>query len=396
MVCRRGSRQTSGATQHGARHRRPSQQTDTVDRHTTRSNLKNKPSLEQLGFGNHFTDHMFIAEFESGKGWSEKGVVPYAPLALDPAAAVFHYGQALFEGLKAYRGKRDPVVFFRPEFNADRMNEGARRLCLPEVPKELFLRGLAEVVARDQDWLPQAPGALYIRPTLIGSEPFLGVRPSKKALFFVILSPVASYYKEGLSPLRIWVEEEYTRAAPGGLGATKAGANYASSLLAAERAKALGCAQVLWLDSRHHEDVEEVGTMNVFFKFKNEVVTPPLRGTILGGGTREAVLHLLRDQKISVSERPLKLKEILEAALSGDLEEMFGTGTAAVISPVGSLLRKSGPIQIADGHIGPLSRQLYERLTRMQYQDAEDPHGWVLTLDQLRQRSRAVAGPTKV
>lgn len=337
---------------------------------------KPRPSDEKLGFGQYFTDHMFVAEFEEGKGWSKGKIVPYAPFQIDPAASVLHYGQALFEGVKAFAQKDGSIKVFRPEFNADRMRMGAERLCLPQPPREFIVEGLKAALRADADWMPKTRGtSMYIRPTLIGTEGFLGVRPSRQAIFFVILSPVGRYYKEGSESVRIWIEKEDLRAAPGGLGHTKAGANYAASLRAALRAKDRGYAQVLWTDVTH-KFVEEVGTMNVFFKIADKILTPALNGSILEGGTRRACLELLRDQGMTVEERAVSLDEIRAAWTAGTLQEVFGTGTAAVVTPVECLATTDEVWELSKG-FGPTAKALYDRITAIQYGEQADQFGWL-------------------
>lgn len=340
-------------------------------------NPKQKPPAESLGFGRFFTDHMFLASYSTKKGWFNSRITPYEPLPLDPSASVLHYGQALFEGMKAFRHKDGSNVLFRPDFNWARMVEGAERLCMVAPPKELFIEGISALVDIDKDWVPQDDGcSLYIRPTLIGTEGFLGVRPAEEYLFFTILSPVASYYGEGTKPVKIWVEEEYLRAAPGGLGATKAAANYAGSLMAATKAKKNSYAQVLWLDVQR-EYVEEVGTMNVFFVFENEIITPSLEGTILGGGVRNSIITLLKSLNKPVVERKVKLQEIRDGAAKGTLKEIFGTGTAAVISPVGELAAKDWKLTINGNEMGPVSKFLYDELTGIQNGTKADKFHWL-------------------
>ncbi len=342
---------------------------------------KVKPDPNSLGFGKYFTDHMFTAKYSSEKGWHSAHIGEYKAFELDPGASVLHYGQALFEGMKAFRQKSGKIVLFRPEFNWKRMVAGADRLCMEAPPKDLFMQGIKELVKIDQEWIPNQPGSLYIRPTLIGTEAFLGVRPSNEILFFAILSPVSSYYAEGSAPINIWVETKYLRAAPGGLGATKAAANYAGSLKAALEAKKKGYAQVLWLDYLR-EHIDEVGTMNVFFVFENEIVTPSLEGTILGGGIRDSVIQLLKSWDLPIKERKLKLSEVLTASRNGTLKEAFGTGTAAVISPIGTLASESWKIQLTqDGKQGELSQQIYDELTGVQYGHREDKLGWMTDLN---------------
>lgn len=336
-----------------------------------------KTPSNQLGFGRVFSDHMFLMDHSDGK-WQSPRILPYGPLSMDPGASVLHYAQCLFEGMKAYRGRDGKVRLFRPKFNAQRMAKGAERLCMPSVPEDLFLQAIRKLVALDKDWVPDSSGAsLYIRPTLIGVESFLGVRPADKYLFFVITSPVGAYYAEGFNPVKIWVEQEYIRAAPGGLGAVKAGANYAASLTAFVQAKAKGFSQVLWLDALDRKNVEEVGTMNVFFRLKNEIVTPPLSGTILNGATRDCVIHLLKDWKLPLVERTISLEEVISAYDRGELLEVFGTGTAAVISPVGELSTTTRKIVPNDGKVGELTQRLFNELNAIQYGEKVDPYGWV-------------------
>lgn len=344
---------------------------------TRTSAPKTKPAASSLGFGRYFTDHMFLASYSKEKGWQDPRVVPYQPLAMDPGASVLHYGQALFEGMKAFRQKDGRCVMFRPQFNWRRMNAGAERLCMPALPEELFVEGVRALVKADQDWVPSESGcSLYIRPTLIGTEAFLGVRPAEEYLFFVILSPVSSYYSEGAKPVKIWIEEDYLRAAPGGLGATKAAANYAASLKAAVEAKKKGCAQVLWLDVTR-EYVEEVGTMNVFFVLDNEIVTPALDGTILGGGVRDSIIQVLKSWNLPMVERKIRLQELRDASAQGRLKEIFGSGTAAVISPVGELMSRDGRLIVNNNEMGPLAQRLYAELTGIQSGEKADSFGWL-------------------
>lgn len=336
-----------------------------------------KVPVEQLGFGKVFADHQFLMDYTGGR-WERPRIEPYGALSLEPGACVLHYSQCLFEGQKAFRAKSGKIRLFRPRFHAQRMAKGAVRLCMPSVPEELFLNAVRQLVQVDSDWVPSARGAsLYIRPTLIGTESFLGVRPAEKYLFFIITCPVGAYYAEGFNPIKIWVEEEYIRAAAGGLGAIKAGANYASSLKAAVDAKKKGYAQVLWLDARDHSHVEEVGTMNVFFRLKKEIVTPPLSGTILNGSTRDCVLQLLKSWGMPVVERPIAMSEVQGAHKAGDLLEVFGTGTAAVISPVGELATRENRMFIGEGKVGELTQRLFDEMTAIQYGEKPDAFGWI-------------------
>jgi branched-chain amino acid aminotransferase len=342
------------------------------------STSRTKVPVDKLGFGKYFTDHMFLLDYQDGR-WSRPRIEPYGPLSLEPGACVLHYSQCLFEGMKAFKGKSGKIRLFRPRFHAERFAKGARRLCMPSVAEEDFLAALRTLVKLDADWVPNSRGAsLYVRPTLIGTESFLGVRPAEKYQFFIIMSPVGAYYAEGFNPVKIWVEEEFTRAAPGGLGAVKAGANYAASMAASMAAKAKGYAQVLWLDAVEHRQIEEVGTMNVFFRFKGEVVTPPLEGTILNGATRDCVIRLLQDWGFNVRERKLALDEVIAGYKSGELLEAFGTGTAAVISPIGELATKSESLKLCpDGKAAELTQRLYDEITAIQYGEKHDPYGWV-------------------
>jgi len=336
-----------------------------------------KVEASKLGFGRVFSDHLFLADYHGGR-WQRPRIEPYGPLSLDPGACVLHYAQCLFEGMKAFRGTDGKTRLFRPEFHAARMAKGAERLCMPPVPVELFLESIRALVKLDRDWIPDAKGAsLYIRPTIIGTESFLGVRPSETYLFFVITSPVGAYYSEGFSPVKIWVEEEFIRAAPGGLGAVKAGANYAASLKAFVQAKEKGFSQVLWLDALERSQIEEVGTMNVFFRLKDEVVTPPLSGTILNGATRDCVIRLLKDWNMPLRERNISLDEVISAHKDGSLLEIFGSGTAAVISAVGELATSNYKIVPGNGQVGELTQRLFNEISGIQYGEKADPHGWV-------------------
>lgn len=336
------------------------------------------PADNTLGFGQVFTDHMFVADYTEGKGWHDARIVPYGPFSINPATLVLHYGQATFEGLKAFYAD-GKIQLFRPQANIERMNRSNARLCIPEIPVDLHLEAIKQLVALEKSWVPKSSGtALYIRPTVIATEAFLGVHVSSNYIFFIILSPVGAYYKEGLAPVKIMVEDEYIRAARGGLGEAKTPANYAASLLAAEKAKHRGFTQVLWLDGVERKWIEEVGTMNIFFKIDGEVITSNLTGTILPGVTRDSVLTLCRDWGLKVSERRLSIDEVMAAAKNGKLEEVFGTGTAAVISPVGSLTYKDETVQVNKGVMGPLAQRLYDTITGIQYGKLPDPHNWIV------------------
>src|SRR5215813_8923532 len=343
---------------------------------------KPKPKDADLGFGSVFTDHMFVADFQEEKGWYDPRIEPYGPLSLDPAAAVLHYAQAIFDGLKAFRGKDGRVLLFRPQKHVERMNHSARRLCIPEVDPELGLQSLVDVVRVDQEWVPSSVGtALYIRPTIVATEPFLGVRPAKQYVYFVILSPVGAYYKEGMNPVKIRVEDKYVRAVEGGLGGAKTGANYAASLRAAEEAHAAGFTQVLWLDGAQRKYVDEVGTMNIMMRIGDEVLTPPLAtGTLLPGVTRDSVLTLLREWGVPVSERPITIDEVIQTAHRGTLREVWGTGTAAVISPVGELAYKGERLVIGGGRTGELTQKLYDAIVGIQYGKVPDTRSWTVAV----------------
>jgi branched-chain amino acid aminotransferase len=343
---------------------------------------KPRPSDDNLVFGRVFTDHMALADWDESQGWTDPRVVPYGNFSLDPAAAVFHYGQAIFDGLKAFRTADGRVRLFRADRHCRRLADGAARLCMPSVNPEWMLELLVGLVRADRDWVPASPGtALYLRPTLIATEPFLGVRPSSRCLFFIIGSPVGPYQGAAFAPAKIWVEDQFVRAAPGGLGAVKAGANYVASLLAAEEAKKRGFDQVLWTDAVAHRHLEEVGTMNLVVVIGDEIVTPALDGTILGGVTRDSVLTLCRDWGLRVSERRVAVDELLDAERSGHLREVFGCGTAAVITPVGQLGWKDRTLVINGGQPGALAKRLFSAITDIQYGRTPDTHGWITEVD---------------
>ncbi|BAU28330.1 branched chain amino acid aminotransferase [Aneurinibacillus soli] len=338
---------------------------------------KTKPDQQNLGFGKHFTDHMFLMNYTAGEGWHDARIVPYAPLSLDPAAMVFHYGQAVFEGLKAYKTEGGRVLLFRPDQNLERLNISNERLSIPQIDEALVLEGIKELVRTDADWIPTAEGtSLYIRPFIIATDAALGVHPSPQYLLIVILSPVGAYYPEGLKPVKINVESEYVRAVRGGTGVAKTAGNYAASLRAQEEAEKQGYAQVLWLDGVEKKYIEEVGSMNVFFKINGEVVTPALNGSILSGVTRRSIIQILQDKEIPVVERRISIEELYEASVNGTLEEAFGTGTAAVISPIGELNWEDKQITINKGEIGQVSQELYDTLTGIQNGKVKDTFGW--------------------
>jgi branched-chain amino acid aminotransferase len=332
-----------------------------------------------LVFGTIFTDHMFVMDYETGKGWNNPRVTEYAPLSLDPSAMVFHYGQEMFEGLKAYKTEDGRILLFRPDKNIERANNTNKRICIPEIPQEDFLQALKTIVSVDQEWIPTKPGtSLYIRPFIIATDPFLGVRPSDTYKFIIILSPVGPYYKEGLNPVKIWIEDEYVRAVKGGIGEAKTGGNYVASLASQVKAHDAGYSQVLWLDGVHRKYIEEVGAMNIFFKINGVVVTPELNGSILPGVTRNSCIALCKEWGLPVEERKISIEEIYEASVAGTLEEVWGTGTAAVVSPVGQLRWNEHIMQIQDGGIGAISQKLYDTVTGIQTGVLEDSLNWTV------------------
>ncbi len=337
-----------------------------------------RPSESELGFGKYFADHMVLLEYVAPKGWGEPRVVPYGPLSIDPSAAVLHYAQAMFDGMKGFRQQDGRVALFRLDDHVRRMVGGAPRLGIPPVDAEVIRESILTLVSTDKDWVPSAPAtALYIRPVIIATEPFLGVRPAQRYLFYIITSPVGAYYVGGLKPVKIWVETESVRAVRGGIGAVKAAANYAMSLKTGEDARQRGYDQVLWLDAHDHRYAEEVGTMNLFVQIGDEIITPPLGGTILAGITRDSVLRILRDWGMRVSERPLALDDLLAASKQDTLKEVFGCGTAAVISAVAELGYADGRLTIGGGNAGPLAEKLYKTITDIQYGRIADKYGWL-------------------
>mgnify|MGYP003290011235 CR=1 FL=1 len=342
---------------------------------------KEKPDQSKLGFGKIFTDHMFIMNYTEGKGWHDPRIEPYHNLELSPASMVFHYGQEMFEGLKAYRGADGKARLFRPDMNGKRTNDTNKRLCIPELPVEDFVEAVKAVVKVDEDWIPTAPAtSLYIRPFIIATDDFLGVAPSKTYLFIIILSPSGAYYESGLAPVGIWIEDDYVRAVKGGIGFAKTGGNYAASLAAQVKAHDGGYSQVLWLDGVERKYIEEVGAMNIFFKIDGKVVTPALSGSILPGITRNSVITLCKEWGLEVEERKISVDELIEAQKTGKLEECFGSGTAAVISPVGTLRYKDDVMTIGNGETGELSQKLYDTVTGIQNGTVEDKFGWVVNV----------------
>ncbi|MFP3389438.1 branched-chain amino acid aminotransferase [Brevibacillus sp. SIMBA_040] len=338
---------------------------------------KEKPATDKLGFGVHFTDHMFTMDYTEGKGWHDPQIVPYSPLSLDPAAMVFHYGQAVFEGLKAYRNKEGKVWLFRPDQNFKRMNRSLERLSMPLVDEEFMVDALKKLVATDKDWIPTESGmSLYIRPFVIATEPCFGVRASHTYKLIILLSPVGAYYAGGMNPVKIYVENNYVRAVRGGTGNAKVAGNYAGCLKAQVEAKEKGYEQVLWLDGVENKYIEEVGSMNVFFKVKGEVWTPALNGSILEGITRDSTIALLKDWGVPVIEKRISIEDLYTAYTNGELEEAFGTGTAAVISPIGDLNWNGHQMIINGEKTGELTTKLYETMTGIQYGEKEDKFGW--------------------
>ena len=344
----------------------------------TKSNQRKEiPNPDQLGFGTIFTDHMFMMNYSNEKGWHDAQILPYGPIAFDPSMMVLHYGQETFEGLKAYKGKDEKIYLFRPEENAKRLNASNKRLCIPEIPVDVFIQSIEELVKIDHRWIPNGVGtALYIRPFVFATDASLKVHPANTYKYMVILSPVGAYYKEGLNPVKIHVEEKYVRASVGGVGFAKTGGNYGAGLLAQEKAIEYGCSQVLWLDSKEHQYIEEVGTMNVFFVIDDILVTPALSGSILPGITRDSVIQIAKNLGIPVEERKIDIREIIRASNEGRITEVFGTGTAAVISPVGTLIYQGNEYIFNEGRIGKVSQQMYDLITQIQLGEKDDPYGF--------------------
>jgi len=343
---------------------------------------KAKPKDQNnLGFGKIFTDHMFIMDYDLTKGWNNPRIEPFHNIELSPAAMVFHYGQEMFEGLKAYKTDDGRVLLFRPDKNIERANQSNKRLMIPQIPDDVFMDALKTLVKVDEDWIPTAEGtSLYIRPFVIATAPYLGVRPSPEYKFIIILAPSGAYYPEGLAPVKIWIEDEYVRAVRGGIGFTKTGGNYVATMAAQVKAHEEGYAQVLWLDGVERKYVEEVGAMNVMFKINGEVVTPALTGSILPGVTRKSCVELLSKEGYNVSERLLSIDELAAAMENGTLEEAWGCGTAAVISPIGELCYKGKKYIINNGEIGEVTQHLYDTLTDIQWGRSEDIFGWTVPI----------------
>lgn len=339
--------------------------------------LKAKPAIDGIPFGSYFTDHMFIMNYDEGKGWHDPRIVPYGNFSLEPSCMVFHYAQEIFEGMKAYRSDNGEILLFRPTENISRMSKSAERMCIPQVPEELFLEALKELVALDAEWVPSEPDtSLYIRPFIIATDAHLGVHASKSYLFAIICSPVGSYYPEGLNPVKIMIENQDVRAVRGGTGYTKCGGNYAASIRAGERAEKQGYSQVLWLDGVERRYIEEVGAMNVMFKIGGKIVTPELSGSVLPGITRKSAIELLESWGYEVEQRLFSVNELVEAADNGTLEEAWGTGTAAVVSPIGEICFENKKHEICNGKIGPVTQKLYDELTGIQWGRCADSFGW--------------------
>jgi branched-chain amino acid aminotransferase len=338
---------------------------------------------DKLGFGKILTDHMLQIKYFPEEGrWNEPEITPVQNLVLHPATMVLHYGQQVFEGLKAFSGQNEDDIFlFRPDMNISRFNKSCGRLCIPAIDPALFMDQMCRLIRIDRDWIPRARGtSLYIRPTVIATDPYLGVRTSKEYLFYIIMSPVGAYYPEGFQPVKILVTDKYIRACPGGLGEAKTAANYAASILAAEEAHEAGFTQVLWLNALDKASIEEVGTMNIFFRINDEIITPELEGTILPGVTRDSVIHYARHLGLKATERVIKIDEVASAAENGRLQEIFGSGTAAVISPVSHFRYKGKDYQVADGKTGKIASTLFDDITRMQTGEKPDPFGWVVNI----------------
>ena len=344
-----------------------------------REQLKEKPDQKNLGFGKYMTDYMFVLDWDRDQGWHDARIVPHGPIPMMPACVTLHYAQETFEGLKAYRTAEGKILLFRPEMNARRMINSNKRLCMPELPEEMFVEAVEALVRVEKDWVPSEPGtSLYIRPFMFATESALGVHMAASYKFIVICCPVGAYYPEGLNPVKIMVEDELVRAVKGGTGFTKCGGNYAASILGQVKAEKKGFTQVLWLDGVERKYVEEVGTMNIMFKIAGEIYTAPIEGTVLPGVTRDSIIHILKDWGYKVNETRVAIDDLMKAGHDGTLEEVFGTGTAAVISPVGELAYKDDVVIINNFEIGELSQRLYDHLTGIQWGREEDKFGWTL------------------
>lgn len=342
---------------------------------------KAKPDESTLVFGHDFTDHMFIMDYTEGKGWHDPRIVPYGPLTFEPSTMVFHYAQETFEGLKAYKTAQGDVQLFRAKDNIARLNKSNEAMCIPTLNEDDVMQAITTVVKVDEDWIPNSEGtSLYIRPFVIATDPFVGVKPSSTYKFMIILSPVGAYYKEGLNPTKIYVEDKYVRAVPGGIGFAKTGANYAASLKAQVEAAKRGYSQVLWLDGIERKYVEEVGTSNAFFKVDGKIITAPLQGSILSGITRDTSIKLLKSWGVEVIEEPFTIQQVSDWHAKGLLQEAFATGTAAVISPIGVLGWKGKDMEINNSKIGEISQRLYDTITQIQNGEVEDSFNWITKL----------------
>lgn len=345
---------------------------------------KAKPADEtKLGFGKIFSDHMFLMDYTQGKGWHDARIVPYGPFQLDPACVVFHYAQELFEGMKAYRAVNGAIQLFRPECNGARMQDSCERMCIPTIPVDDFVQAVKALVEIDKDWVPHTDGtSLYIRPFVFATDVGMGVHASHNYTFCIICAPSGAYYAEGIDPVRIYVEDEYIRAAPGLTGYTKCGGNYAASIKAGALAEEKGFAQVLWLDGVEKKYVEEVGSMNIMFKIDGKIYTAACTGTVLPGVTRRSCIELLQDWGYEVVEGKLAIEDVMKAGHEGRLEEVFGTGTAAVVSPVKKLDYEDQSAFINNGEIGSLTQRLYDTMTGMQWGKIADTKGWIVPVCQ--------------
>lgn len=340
---------------------------------------REKPDQKALGFGKYMSDHMFLMNWQRSRGWFDARIVPYAPIPMDPGAVGLHYGQETFEGLKAYRTAGGHIQLFRPDMNAKRLANSNRRMCMPVFPEDMFVEAVKALVEVDADWVPAEPAtSLYIRPFMFATERTLSVHEPDEFLFCIICSPSGAYYAEGINPIKIMVEDEYVRAVRGGTGFAKCGGNYAGSMAAQARAEALGFSQVLWLDGNEKKYVEEVGSMNIMFKIDGEIWTAPCSGTVLPGITRASMIEIMKQWGYTVREERLTIDDLMKAGREGRIEEVFGTGTAAVISPVGLLSYKGEDLTINNGQIGQLSMKLYTYLTDLQWGRINDTHGWIV------------------
>lgn len=346
-----------------------------------KKHIKEKPNINNLGFGKYFTDYMFEMDYIEAKGWTNPTIKPYAPISLDPATLMFHYGQSTFEGLKAYRTEKGEVLLFRPQKNIERLNQSNKRMCIPEFDEKFVMQAIIKLIKQEKEWIPDLPGtSLYIRPFVFATEQSLEVRPANRYKFMIILSPVGAYYSQGFNPIKIFVEQEYVRAVKGGVGAIKTAGNYAASLRVQAEAQKKGFAQVLWLDALEHKYIEEVGAMNIFFRVDDEIITPKLSGSILPGITRSSVIYLLKDLGYKLTERKIAIDEIVRFHDNGRLTEVFGTGTAAVISPVGEIKFKDKNIVINNRKVGDISLELYDNLTKIQTGKIADNYNWIVKI----------------